>query len=150
MWLAREHLDRLRPYAASWRSTSSPYSSYYGAELDDLAPGAARFDLSLAWHSWVGARESLRFLLTVPEEDRRSWCVGLASELAESLGLSPTGSSVLGIPVAGDTPDVRELFRSAGVVASMPLGQVRVSFHVYNRPNDVSTVASVLHGLVAR
>jgi selenocysteine lyase/cysteine desulfurase len=32
----------------------------------------------------------------------------------------------------------------------MPLGQVRVSFHVYNQPADVDTVASVLRDHVAR
>jgi selenocysteine lyase/cysteine desulfurase len=150
MWVAAKHHDRLRPYAASWRSTASPYASYYGAELDDLAPSAARFDLSLAWHAWIGARESLRFLLSIPEEDRRSWCVGLASELADSLDLPATGSSILGIPVAAHDREVRELLQSAGVVASMPLGQVRVSFHVYNTPADLETVASVLRDHVAR
>ena len=66
MWVAPEHQTRLAPYSASWRSTRPLYASYYGGHLDDLAPGAARFDLSLAWHSWVGARESLRFLLEIP------------------------------------------------------------------------------------
>jgi selenocysteine lyase/cysteine desulfurase len=150
MWLAREHLDRLQPYAASWRSTASPYASYYGAAVDELAPGAAKFDLSLAWHAWVGARESLRFLLSIPEEQRRSWSVGLASRAAELLGLAPTRSSVLGVPVAGDRRDVRSVLDSAGIVASMPLGQVRVSFHVYNRPQDAERVAEVLHHLVIR
>jgi selenocysteine lyase/cysteine desulfurase len=150
MRLAPEHLNRLQPYAASWRSTASPYASYYGGALDDLASGAAQFDLSLAWHAWVGARESLRFLLSIPEEERRSWCVGLASRLAERLELSPTGSSVLGVPVVGDGREVRAALESAGVVASMPLGQVRVSFHVYNRPQDVERVATVLQDLVMR
>jgi selenocysteine lyase/cysteine desulfurase len=150
MRVAREHLHRLQPYAASWRSTASPYSTYYGGSLDELASGAAQFDLSLAWHAWVGARESLRFLLSVAEEERRSWCVGLASRLAEHLDVAPTGSSVLGIPVEGEVREVRDLLQSAGVVASMPLGQVRVSFHVYNQTVDVDTVASVLRDHVVR
>jgi selenocysteine lyase/cysteine desulfurase len=150
MRVAPEHLHRLQPYAASWRSTASPYATYYGGELDDLASGAAQFDLSLAWHAWVGARESLRFLLSIPEAERRSWCVGLASRLAERLAVSPTGSSVLGVPVVGDGREVRAALKSAGVVASMPLGEVRVSFHVYNRTQDVERVAAVLEGLVMR
>ncbi len=113
MRLAREHLHRLQPYAASWRSTASPYASYYGGSLDDLASGAAQFDLSLAWHAWVGARESLRFLSSVAEEERRSWSVGLASRLAEHLDIPPTGSSVLGIPVEGEDREVRDLLQSA-------------------------------------
>ena len=150
MRVAPEHKRRLQPYAASWRSTASPYSSYYGAALDDLASGAAQFDLSLAWHSWVGARESLRFLSSIPEEERRSWCVGLASRLAKRLGVAPTGSSVVGVPVVGDSREVRAALEAAGVVVSMPLGQVRVSFHVYNQLQDVERVAAVLDELVLR
>jgi selenocysteine lyase/cysteine desulfurase len=147
MRLAPEHWHRLQPFAASWRSTSSPYASYFGAGVDDLAHGAARFDISLCWHAWVGARESLRFLLQVPEEERRSWCVGLASRLAEQLGVQPTGSSILGVPVAADS-GARDILRSAGIVASMSLGKVRVSFHVYNRAEDIDDVAEVLRPLV--
>lgn len=149
MRLARAHWDRPQPFAASWRSTAAPYAGYYGAGLEDLAPGAARFDISLAWHPWVGARESLRFLLRVPEDERHSWPVELASELAESLGVAATGSSVLGVPVA-DGNRAREALQSAGIVASMPLGQVRASFHVYNRPEDVDEVVSALRPVVAR
>jgi selenocysteine lyase/cysteine desulfurase len=142
MRVAPAHWGRLQPIAASWRSTSSPYASYYGARLDDLATGAARFDISLGWHAWLGARESLRFLLRIPEEERRSWCVGLASRLAGCLGVEPTGSSILGLSLP---PDARvHALRSAEIVASMPLGKVRLSFHVYNRPEDVDNVASVL------
>lgn len=144
MWVDPQHRERLQPFSASWRSTSAPYASYFGAEVDDLGAGAARFDISLAWHAWVGARESLRFLLRLSADERYTWSVGLASHLAEELGIDPTGSSILGIPVT-ETPDaIRSVLADAGIVASMPLGQVRVSFHVYNPATDVDEVAAVL------
>jgi selenocysteine lyase/cysteine desulfurase len=143
MRVAPELCDRLAPFAAGWRATSAPYASYYGASLGDLAAGAARFDISLAWHPWVGARESLRFLLGVPANVREEWCVGLASALAERLGVPPTGSSVVGVPVRPNS-DVGAALTEAQIVASMPLGVVRVSFHIYNDPREVQSIATAL------
>jgi selenocysteine lyase/cysteine desulfurase len=143
MRVAPEHWHRLQPDAAGWRSTSAPYASYFGAGIADLAAGAARFDISLAWHSWVGARESLRFLLRVPEEARRSWCVGLAARLAAELGARETGSSIVCVPVRAGA-DVAGALRDSGIVVSMPFDVVRASFHVYNEPQDVDAIAAAL------
>lgn len=150
MRVARGCFDALEPFCASWRSTADPYLTYYGGTLADLAPTAARFDVSLAWHSWIGARESLALLDAVPADERAAWPVSLAKRLAELLEIEPTGSSIVGVPVTEDAVKVRSRLEAAGVVASIPLGQVRVSFHLYNRPEDVDYVASILGPLVGR
>src|SRR5262245_11088919 len=62
MRLASASRFRPAPFLAGWRAAADPYSTYFGGTLDDLAAGAAQYDVSLAWHPWVGARESLRTL----------------------------------------------------------------------------------------
>jgi len=131
------------PVAASWRSASDPYRTYYGQELSDLASSAARFDVSLAWHPWLGAVQSLEFLTSVPAAERQDWCAGLASELAAELGLPPTGSSVLTVPV-GDGAAARADLRAAGIKVSGHGERVRLSFHLYNDHDDVAAVVSQL------
>ena len=46
---------------ANWRAAAPQVS--FGGEYEDLAPDARRFDVSLAWHAWVGAEQSLALLL---------------------------------------------------------------------------------------
>src|SRR5438874_12034413 len=50
--VARKRWDDVLPLFANWRSSSEPYSVYYGGPLD-LATNAARFDISLAWFAWA-------------------------------------------------------------------------------------------------
>jgi selenocysteine lyase/cysteine desulfurase len=130
------------PVSASWVSVDP--RSYYGSGVRQLAADARRFDVSLAWHAWVGALESLRLLNAIPADERCRWCVSLASELADRVEVEPTGSSFLSVPV--DVP-VDELIRQladADVAAAIRAGEVRVSFHIYNTRADVDYVASVL------
>jgi selenocysteine lyase/cysteine desulfurase len=147
--VTRKHWGSLRPYCASWRSSQEPYSHYYGGGLDDLGDDARRFDVSLAWHAWFGARESLRVLASVDPVAREKWTVGLASSLAARLGLTPTGSSILGIPVRADLGEVVRRLAEASIVASLREGNVRVSFHLYNEPDDVELVGSTLEPIVS-
>ncbi len=59
--VAPQHWESAPAWLANWRSTRNPYAVYYGGPLDQ-APGAARFDVSLAWHAWAGAAVSLELL----------------------------------------------------------------------------------------
>jgi selenocysteine lyase/cysteine desulfurase len=138
----------LAPFNASWRSTRSPYTSFYGGTLAELADDASRFDVSLAWHPWVGARESLRFLTSVQRSQIQAHTVDLASRLAEKFGLRPTGSSIVGIPTNGMLEDAKEILRRASIAASFPAGQIRLSFHVYNDESDLDYIADVLSPFV--
>jgi len=133
------------PVSASWVSVEP--RTYYGGGTGALARDARRFDVSLAWHAWVGAVESLRFLNAIPAEDRREWTVALASELASRLGLEPTGSSFLSVPVRVPLNELTRRLAEADVAAAIRAGEVRVAFHVYNTPADVDYVAGVLEPL---
>ncbi len=150
MRVARERWEVVPPIVASWRSAGDAYAHYYGPELADLAPTAARYDVSLAWHAWVGARPALEYLGAVPAGERRDWCVGLAEQTAKLLDLPATGSSVLAVPVR-QPDEVRAALRTAGIVTSVPpptpgspYTQVRISFHLYNDSAQAARVADVL------
>jgi selenocysteine lyase/cysteine desulfurase len=130
------------PVSASWVSVDP--RSYYGSRVAQLADDARRFDVSLAWHAWVGALESLRFLNAIPAEERSRWCVSLASELADRVEVAPTGSSFLSVPVDVPLDELVEQLEAADVAAAIRAGEVRVSFHVYNTRADVDYVAGVL------
>lgn len=139
----------LPPWQAGWRAAADPYGSYFGGTLDDLADGAARWDVSLAWHPWVGARESLRTLLAVDAAAREAHAVGLATEASRRLGIAPTGSSVMSAPVRATSAEVRARLAEAGIAAAFPAGQVRFSFHLYNRAADVDALVDVVRPLLS-
>jgi selenocysteine lyase/cysteine desulfurase len=144
--------SRLRPapFLAGWRAAADPYATYFGGTLDDLAGGAAKYDVSLAWHPWVGARESLRVLAAVDAAARERYAVGLANAAAEALGIEPTGSSVLGVPVRTAPEETRAVLREAGIAAAFPAGRVRFSFHIYNVADEVEHLVDVVGPLVRR
>ena len=146
---SRSGCEELHPFTSSWRSARSPYLDYFGGELSDLADGAARFDVSLAWHPWLGARESLSLLAGVPTEKRERWSVGLASRLARALSLPATGSSFLSVPVVGSRATLAAKLKEANVKAAVQQGGIRLSFHVYNTPADVEAAANALAPLRA-
>jgi selenocysteine lyase/cysteine desulfurase len=133
------------PVNASWVSTDP--RTYYGGGGEQLARDARRFDVSLAWHPWVGAVESLRFLNAIPAEERFSWTTGLATAFAERMGVDPTGSSFLCVPVRVPLDELRRTLAEADVAAAIRQGEARISFHVYNTAADVDYVAGVLEPL---
>jgi selenocysteine lyase/cysteine desulfurase len=142
--------DVTAPFTAGWRSARAPYTGFYGGTLSDLQGDAARFDVSLAWHAWVGARASLEFLTSIDPQVLRQHTVDFATELAETLDLEPTGSSILWMSAPDQLSDAKRALAQAGVVASFPAGGVRISFHVYNDPGDVQYIASALAPFVTR
>lgn len=92
----------------------------------------------------------MKLMLGIESIVRKEWSVGLATRLAELLDLEPTGSSILGVPIKGTVENVRKRLQAASIVASIPGGKVRVSFHVYNDLGDVEYVSSVLATVVER
>ena len=53
--------ERLKPLAAGWFAGDVVHESYYGPPLR-LAGDARRFDISPAWHCWVGTAPALQVL----------------------------------------------------------------------------------------
>jgi selenocysteine lyase/cysteine desulfurase len=147
MSVAPDLLQSLNPWLASWRSAAEPYAHFYGGSLAVLADTAARLDVSLAWHAWVGAEQSLEFLSRIPIEERSRWCVGLADHLADRLGVSRTGSSILAVRVKRES-EARRGLSNHGIVASGTNGLIRLSFHLYNDVEDADAAAAALEEFV--
>lgn len=141
--VAPQLVEQTLALSGSWRATEKPYGQFYGSDLSSLATTSRRYDVSLAWLSWVGARHSLRYLTDLPTESRRSWCVGLADRLSKLLDLPPTGSSVVSIPVP-DGAAARKALAAAGIRASGGGDSVRLSFHLYNDESAADAAAEVL------
>jgi hypothetical protein len=132
----------VQPILANWRSSSDPYATYYGGTLD-VAPTAARFDVSRGWFSWVGGSASLRLLAEWQRAGLLDEVVQLARRLAHQLGLPAPRGSVISVPV-DNAEAVRVELASVGVKAAVRAGSVRLSPHVYNTVADVDRAAQAM------
>ncbi len=142
MHVAPERWDDVAPVLANWRSASDPYGGYFGGPLD-LAPNAARFDVSLAWFAWHGGSISLAQLVEWQGKGLLEDARGLAVRLARRLGLIEPLSSVVSVPVA-DAEAVRAQLGGAGIKAAVRGTNVRFSTHVWNTVADVDCAADAL------
>jgi selenocysteine lyase/cysteine desulfurase len=140
--VASEHWETLPAWLANWRSATNPYAVYYGGPLDQ-APGAARFDVSLAWHAWAGAAVSLELLATWQADGLLDEPLALARCLADGLDLPQPVGSIVTVPV-DDADGLRDELAQAGIKAAVRAGNVRLSTHVYNTPEHVEAAVSAL------
>ena len=76
------------PHGAGWYAGADRWDSIYGTPLR-LAGDARRFDISPAWHSWVGQAESLDLLSSIDPAALQAHCVGLANRFRRAAGLPP-------------------------------------------------------------
>lgn len=146
--VADDGMDEPVPWHANWRAADDPYGRYVGGPLT-LAETAARFDTSMAWHLWIGAAVSLGLIDEWRRAGRLSAVVARSDELAGRLGLDPTGSSIVAVPVA-DMAAARAALADAGVKAGVHTATVRLSCHVYTTADDVDRAVQVLAPLVRR
>jgi len=103
-----ELLDSLVPHTAGWYAGARPWESIYGGPLR-LAPDARRFDVSPAWHAWIGAAPSLELLAGIGVPALHAHAVGLADEFRAGTGL-PSGNSAIVSAIA--EPEVPELMQT--------------------------------------
>ncbi|MBM9467377.1 aminotransferase class V-fold PLP-dependent enzyme [Nakamurella leprariae] len=134
--------DRLLPLAAGWFAGADVHDSYYGLPLR-LAQDARRFDISPAWHSWVGTAPALRVLADVGPVAIGRHDVALANEFLAGLDRPPSDSAIVSVPA--DPAAVARL-TAAGVRFGMRAGQVRVAFHLYTTSQDVELAVRALRG----
>lgn len=134
-------LDELVPLTAGWYSGEDPWASCYGPELY-LAAGARRFDVSPAWHAWVGAEVALGLAAGLDLEAVRRHDVGLADRFRERLGLPTSASAIVSWP----DPEGCDLaaLTASGLTASGRAGRARVAFHLWNDEEDVDLAARSL------
>ncbi|WP_420119966.1 aminotransferase class V-fold PLP-dependent enzyme [Nakamurella sp.] len=134
--------SRLIPLAANWFAGESVHDSYYGLPLR-LAGDARRFDISPAWHCWVGTAPALRLLTEVGVAEIGAHNVGLANSFLTALDQPPSNSAIVSVPA--DEAAVARL-HAAGVRFGMRAGRVRVAFHLYSTPADVELAVRALRG----
>lgn len=143
--LARRHprfVDRLKPLAANWFAGESVHDSYYGLPLR-LAAEARRFDISPAWHCWVGTAPALRVLGEVGVAAIGAHNVGLANEFLAAMDQPASYSAIVSVP-ADDAAVAR--LHAAGVRFGVRAGRVRVAFHLYSTAADVALAVVALRG----
>lgn len=141
-YVRRDAQDAFPAVNAGWRSVEEIDSRAYGGPLT-LAPDARRFDVSLDWLAWVGARQSLALLVEWQAAGVLAAARELAMDLARRLGEPPPEASVVSVPVA-DAGAVLALLRAAGIRAGAPAGRIRLAPHVYNTPAEIDQVVELL------
>jgi selenocysteine lyase/cysteine desulfurase len=132
--------ERLQPYMAGWYAGDDPFDTNYDAPLR-LADDASRFDLSPAWMSWVGTAPAIELLGAVGIEAIHEHDVGLANRFRSGLGMEPSDSAIVALPV--DDAVVARL-RAADVSVTVREGFIRFSFHLYTTEREVDRALEVL------
>jgi selenocysteine lyase/cysteine desulfurase len=135
-----ELLDDLIPHNAGWYAGDDPWSSIYGAPLR-LAGDARRFDVSPAWHAWVGAGPAVGLLADLGTDALHGHALGLANRFRAGVGLEPGDSAIVSVAV-DDRAD--EAMRNARIMASVRAGRLRLSFHVSTSEQDVDRASDLL------
>ncbi|MDG4824395.1 aminotransferase class V-fold PLP-dependent enzyme [Asanoa sp. WMMD1127] len=131
--------ERMTPSAAGWYAAADVHSSYYGLPMR-LAEDARRFDISPAWHSFVGSAPALELIEEVGVAAIRDHNVRLADRFLAGLGKPPAGSAIVTV----DVPDAKDKLARAGIRAAVRAGRVRASFHVYSTDHDVDLALEAL------
>jgi selenocysteine lyase/cysteine desulfurase len=149
---ADRHPDLL-PLASNWRSADRPWERFFGGPL---APGegARRFDASLAWLSWVGARESLALLREWQADGSLERVRSLADALlagarlrgarGPTVGPGERAASTLVCLAVDDAAAARATLDAAGVRASVRGEAVRLAPHLWNDAADVERALDAL------
>lgn len=138
--IAPERADALIVHTAGWYAGDRPWESIYGPPLR-LAPDARRFDVSPAWHAWVGAAPSVELLADLGAPALHRHATALAARFRAGLGLPPGDSAIVSLAVDDDTPAA---LAEGTVSAAVRAGRLRLSFHLYNDDADVDQAIKVL------
>jgi selenocysteine lyase/cysteine desulfurase len=146
MVVKRERWAETPPYLANWATGNPQRGTTYGGPLR-LAPTAARYDVSYAWHSWVGTRQSLQLILEWQEQGALAPVLGLAKRLAAGLGLPEPSASIVAFKVADDVAAEAAL-AAAGIKCAARGGNIRLSPHVYTTEAEIDRAIEVIRPFV--
>lgn len=124
---------------AGWYAADDPWTGVYDLPVR-LAPDARALDTSPAWLCHVGAAVSLPWLAGLDRAAVHAHCAGLGDALRAGLDLPPAGSAIVAVRREG----AAERLAAAGVVAAVRAGAARLSFHLYNTPDDVAVALDAL------
>lgn len=140
-----ERRGSITPWFANWRTGMPLYGTSYGGTYADLARDARRFDVSLAWHAWVGAVPSLELLVKWQHEGVFDDVLGLTRRLAHGLGQPEPTASIVAIKVR-DADGAEASLEAMGVRCAARGGNIRLAPHVYNTEADIDRAVEALRG----
>jgi len=146
LYVRPDRVAELLPSYANWHGAPDPWTRFFGGPLT-LADRASRFDVSLAWLPWAATVESVRLIATWCRDGTLAEPLELAVRLATSLGLEPTGSSLVCVPIADPEP-VRAALEAAGIRAAVRGDAIRFSLHVWNDAADVDRAVEAIRPLL--
>lgn len=138
LYTSDEIRHELTPVAPGWRSVDYRRVGLFGGPMR-LPEDGRRFDSSMAWLSWVGARRALEVLLQIPEDDRYRLANAPVAHIARRLGLPVPRASILSIDLEPGSR-VPEALKAARIRASLRDGTLRLSSHVYNTIDEADVV----------
>ena len=142
LYVRRSRWSETSAVTASWRGGDDPYGRFYGFPLA-LAETAARYDVSLAWHAWVGAQTSLEVLTRLDDATRFSLANGAARHFAPCLELPAPAAGIVSVGV-NDGEAALQALSAARIRAAGRAGRLRFAFHVYNTVQQAQRAAEVL------
>ncbi|MDQ2652812.1 MAG: aminotransferase class V-fold PLP-dependent enzyme [Chloroflexota bacterium] len=134
----------LPPWLANWRSAVPQHS--FGGSYGDLAPDARRFDVSLAWHAWVGAEQSLALLLDWQADGALDEVRALARQLAAGLGRPDPIGSIVSLRVS-DAAAAEAALQARGIRCAARGENVRLAVHVWNTEDEIARTIEALQGV---
>lgn len=140
MTIAPELRERFAPLAAGWYAGENPWEACYGTPLR-LAGDARRFDVSPAWFSWHMAATTLDAFEHIGIETIYQHNLALARRLRAELGLEPSDSAIVTLPVPHGAA---ERLERAAVKTSARNGRLRLSCHLYNNHEDIDRTLEAL------
>ena len=118
------------------------HDSYYGLPLR-LASDARRFDISPAWHCWMGTAPALQVLASVGQPAIGEHNVALANAFLTAMGVPTSNSAIVSVPA--DASAIGRLSAS-GVRFGIRAGRARMAFHLYSTEQDVAMAVDALRG----
>jgi selenocysteine lyase/cysteine desulfurase len=130
----------LKPLAAGWFSAAP--GAYYGMPLR-LADGARSFDISPAWHSWVGTAPALEVLLRVGVPAIQRHNLALANAFRACVVVQRCFSAIVSVALPAEAAN---RMWAAGIRFTVMDGRVRVAFHLYTTEADVDSALAAIRG----
>ena len=140
----QDRIDTLIPYLSNWYAGEPRYQAHYGKGKElSLQSTARRFDVSLSWHTWVGAAKSLELLVDWQKAGIFDGTWANVRRLATALELPEPQSSVVTFKV-DDADAVERALIEAGIKCAARGGNIRISPHVYNTTEEIDRAVAVL------
>lgn len=134
--------DELNPLAAGWCSADDVWESCYSDHMP-ISMSVGRYDLSPVWPSVGGTEAALRLFARLDREVVQRHSISLANAARELLDLESSNSAI--VTWADPLGEDLKAMKRAGIVAAGRAGNARISFHLWNTPEDVMLLRAALN-----